>query len=178
MTIADAANLGAQLTGLPASFTQALISTEGSWGTGNWQNGQIINNPYDVTSDWASIAGYGGSVMGQGGSQGNIASFSDPEVAVQAWAAGINSFSNYANFRTLIHQGANAYDLALALQQAGYAGDDPQYATKISGSTGQSPNGGNGPAPVGSSVQTQSISLGWILAGTAIALIFADEVFK
>lgn len=131
LTIDQAASLGSQLTGLPVNFVKALIQEEGSYGGGNWQNGSIANNPFDVTSDWARLAGYGGNVTGQGGSQGNIASFDDPEAAVRAWAAGINSFSNYAGLRADLASGAGINVLANDLGVAGYAAGSPTFVQGI-----------------------------------------------
>ena len=122
LTIDQAAALGSQLTGIPVNFVKALIQAEGSWGGGNWTNGSIINNPFDVTAGWAGDVGYGGYVTGQGGSQGNIASFSDTTAAVNAWAAGINQFPLYAQFRNDLKGGGSVQTLATDLAKAGYAG--------------------------------------------------------
>lgn len=122
LTIDQAAALGSQLTGIPVNFVKALIQAEGSWGSGNWQNGSILNNPFDVTSGWANDVGYGGYVTGQGGTQGNIASFSDTTAAVNAWAKGINSFSLYSQLRQDVTTKASSQTLATDLANAGYAG--------------------------------------------------------
>ena len=122
LTIDQAAALGSQLTGIPVNFVKALIQAEGSWGGGNWTNGSIINNPFDVTAGWAGDVGYGGYVTGQGGSQGNIASFSDTTAAVNAWAAGINQFPLYSQFRNDLKAQASVQTLATDLAKAGYAG--------------------------------------------------------
>ena len=118
-----AAQLGSQLTGIPEAIVRALIAAEGSLGSGDWVNGSIRNNPFDVTAQWADLAGYTGSVTSRtGGSQGNIASFVDTEAAVRAWAQGINTFSNYAGLRADLASGAGANVLTTDLARAGYAG--------------------------------------------------------
>lgn len=122
-TVDSAALQGSELTGLPVAFVKSLIQEEGTI--------QSTNNPFDITQTWANLTGFGNFVTGLWNSIG-VGIFSSPQPAIQSWAKGLMTFSNYTKLRAdMALPNVTAYQLASDLEKAGYAGGDGSYALKI-----------------------------------------------
>lgn len=145
LTLDQLAQIASEHSGLPFAFTKSLIQEEGTWNQGS-------GNPFDVTAEWANLTGFGSWVTGLWNSIG-VAIFSDPGQAIQAWAKGLATFSNYSQFRADQANGASPYQLALDLQKSGYAGSDSGYAGKIASLYEQN-SGQSAYAPLGKSATT------------------------
>ena len=130
-TLAQYSQYGASVSGLPAPFIQALIMKEATY------NMPGKNNPFDITDAWAKLMGFAPWLTGTFGSQGNIATFSDPYKAIDAWWHGLSSpsWSYSKTFMPLVTKGgASAYQLANALQADSggwYSAYDPGFANSI-----------------------------------------------
>ena len=131
--ILAAAQKASAKTGLPVNFLAALITDEGTAS----QLAQT-NNPFDVTIGWAQQAGYGSAVskrdIGFGPGAWNtvpIAIFDNQDDAINAWASGLQQFSNYNQFWADFRGGASVIKLAQDLASVGYAGAEnlpPNFA--------------------------------------------------
>lgn len=124
--VARAAQEAAQASGLPVDVVTTLIEMEGP-------TQSAPNNPFDVTQTWADLAGFGSAVSGTFNSVG-VAIFEagQEDAAIKAWAAGLATFSNYANLRALqARPGTTVQDWFNALGETGYAGNDPGYGANL-----------------------------------------------
>ncbi|MGH7239908.1 MAG: hypothetical protein ACREHG_07565 [Candidatus Saccharimonadales bacterium] len=116
----SAALQASELSGLPSALTSALISEEGTI------NEKGVNNPFDVTKVWANLTGFGGYVVGiLAGNQAGVADFSNMSMAIQAWAKGLESLSNYTQYRADVAKGESISQILQDLANAGYAGANP-----------------------------------------------------
>jgi hypothetical protein len=125
----EAAQYAAQITGLPAALTQALIQEEGTI-TNGW------NNPFDLDYTGAQEAVTGGvitanSVLGQGGAQGNIAKFDSTTTGVEAWAYVINNDPLYANLRSAISNPNSTIAQLVAAFGSAYSGGSKTWAPNV-----------------------------------------------